>query len=166
MSFCRLIIFFFPSRARAYLLLFHARKSSNSSRTTLASVRTVRSSDASRNRSSSRKEKTSLKFFPFRDINRISAPGCVSKRAQKRREIRILRCRNRRARTSFRRPDCPSKQKFVSPTSNARASVKKSKGRSKKTHRRGRSGWLFRFPQERPLPPLQSKIVSCCWKTW
>ena len=118
-----------------------------------ASVRTVRSSE--RVATGARRERENVfKIFPL-EISTVSRPpGAYQKKSTKRRERSILRCRDRRATTSFRRPDCPSKQKFVSlDLQCTRASVKKSKGRSKKNAPPGPQRLAFPFPQERPLPP-------------
>ena len=129
MSFCRLIIFFFL-RARAHISYSsHARKSSNSSRTT----RCVRSYRSLVRRKSQQelvaKRENVFKIFPF-EISTVSRPRVrIKKEHKKAREIRILRCRNRRARTSFRRPDCPSKQKFVSLDLQCTRERKKIKGK-------------------------------------
>ena len=166
MSFCRLIIFFFL-RARAHISYSsHARKSSNSSRTT----RCVRSYRSLVRRKSQQelvaKRENVFKIFPL-EISTVSRPRVrIKKEHKKAREIRILRCRNRRARTSFRRPDCPSKQKFVSLDLQCTRERKKIKGKKYKNAPPEPQRLAFPFPQERPLPPLQSKIVSCCWKTW
>ena len=151
MSFCRLIIFFFL-RARAHISYsFHARKSSNSSRTTPC-VRSYRS--LVRRKSQQElvaKRENVFKIFPL-EISTVSRPGCVSKKSTKRRERFEFYGVGIDARGP--RSDVPiahqNRNSFPS-TSNARASVKKSKGRSKKTHRRCRSGWLFRFRRNVPF---------------
>ena len=152
MSFCRLIIFLFL-RARAHISYSsHARKSSNSSRTT----RCVRSYRSLVRRKSQQelvaKRENVFKIFPL-EISTVSRPpGAYQKKSTKRRERFEFYGVGIDAREP--RSDVPiahqNRNSFPS-TSNARASVKKSKGRSKKTHRRSRSGWLFRFRRNVPF---------------
>ena len=120
---------FFPSGARAYLLLFPRSKEfkqlpHHSMRPFVPFARP----NASQQELVAKRENV-FKIFPL-EISTVSRPRVrIKKEHKKAREIRILRCRNRRATTSFRRPDCPSKQKFVSLDLQCTRERKKIKGK-------------------------------------
>ena len=152
MSFCRLIIFFFPSGARAYLLLDPRSKEfkqlpHHSVRPFVPFARP----NASQQELVAKRENV-FKIFPL-EISTVSRPpGAYQKKSTKRRErfeFYGVGIDARRPRSDV--PIAHQNRNSLPSTSNARASVKKSKGRSKKTHRRGRSGWLFRFRRNVPF---------------
>ena len=148
-------IFFLLARARAPPTLSTLETVQTSPAPLYASVRTVRSSERVLTGAQEKRENV-FKNFPMREISTVSRPppGAYQKKSTKRREIRILRCRNRRATTSFRRPDCPSKRNSFPSTSNARAGVKKSNVKKKENVPPEPQRLAFPFPQgRRPLPP-------------
>lgn len=142
---------FFPSGARAYLLLFPRSKEfkqlpHHSMRPFVPFARP----NASQQELVAKRENV-FKIFPL-EISTVSRPRVRIKKSTKRRERFEFYGVGIDAREP--RSDVPiahqNRNSFPS-TSNARASVKKSKGRSKKTHRRSRSGWLFRFRRNVPF---------------